>query len=171
MQFPSSASSSSSITASSTICCFKYRTYMNTVSILDKICMWMLQQQNVKHDAIEKKITSTNTNVNASANSGSGVTNAQMSTPTAINAISTAINEIPSVINAIPSTTISDGIHTTMAYEQSEDMHLNWKNLELHIPAKFSAMHPIRTSGYIALNQEQTRVLKLKVEQVTKIRV
>ena len=55
IQFPSSSSSSS------TICCFKYRTYMNTISILDKICMWMLQQQNVKHDAIEKKITTTTT--------------------------------------------------------------------------------------------------------------
>ena len=40
-----------------TICCFKYRTYMNTISIADKLCMWMLQQQNVKRDAIEKKIT------------------------------------------------------------------------------------------------------------------
>jgi hypothetical protein len=45
--------------ASSTLCCFKYRTYMNTVSILDKTCMWMLQQQNVKRDTIEKKITNT----------------------------------------------------------------------------------------------------------------
>lgn len=40
-----------------TICCFKYRTYMNTVSVLDKLCMWLLQQQNVKRDTIEKKIT------------------------------------------------------------------------------------------------------------------
>lgn len=40
-----------------TICCFKYRTYMNTISVLDKICMWFLQQQNVKRDTIEKKIT------------------------------------------------------------------------------------------------------------------
>ena len=53
MQFPALSS------AASTMCCFKYRTYMNTISILDKICMWMLQQQNVKCDAIEKKITST----------------------------------------------------------------------------------------------------------------
>jgi hypothetical protein len=30
---------------------------MNTISIADKLCMWMLQQQNVKRDAIEKKIT------------------------------------------------------------------------------------------------------------------
>jgi hypothetical protein len=48
MQFPPDVS---------TICCFKYRTYMNTISIADKLCMWMLQQQNVKRDAIEKKIT------------------------------------------------------------------------------------------------------------------
>lgn len=40
-----------------TVCCFKYRTYMNTLSVLDKLCMWLLQQQNVKRDAIEKKIT------------------------------------------------------------------------------------------------------------------
>jgi hypothetical protein len=43
--------------ASSTICCFKYRTYMNTVSILNQLGMWLLQQQNVKRDTIEKKIT------------------------------------------------------------------------------------------------------------------
>ena len=49
MQFPD--------VATTTLCCFKYRTYMNTVSILDKLCMWMLQQQNVKRDTIEKKIT------------------------------------------------------------------------------------------------------------------
>jgi hypothetical protein len=47
MQFPET---------STTVCCFKYRTYMNTLSVLDKLCMWLLQQQNVKRDAIEKKI-------------------------------------------------------------------------------------------------------------------
>ena len=46
MQFPETPT---------TICCFKYRTYMNTISILDKLCMWLLQQQNVKRDTIEKK--------------------------------------------------------------------------------------------------------------------
>jgi hypothetical protein len=49
MQFPNDAST--------TICCFKYRTYMNTVSILNQLGMWLLQQQNVKRDTIEKKIT------------------------------------------------------------------------------------------------------------------
>jgi hypothetical protein len=53
MRFPENENSDSS----STICCFKYRTYMNTVSIFDKLCMWLLQQQNVKRDTIEKKIT------------------------------------------------------------------------------------------------------------------
>jgi len=52
MQFPASA-------GLTTICGFKYRTYMNTISILDKLCMWLLQQQNVKRDIIEKKITAT----------------------------------------------------------------------------------------------------------------
>jgi len=54
-----------------TVCCFKYRTYMNTVSILNKLGMWLLQQQNVKRDTIEKKITATTdanaVNVNANA--------------------------------------------------------------------------------------------------------
>jgi len=62
MQFPSG--SGSTLT---TICCFKYRTYMNTVSIIDKLCMWLLQQQNVKRDVIEKKITAT-TNAKATTN-------------------------------------------------------------------------------------------------------
>lgn len=55
MQFPETPS------VLTTVCCFKYRTYMNTVSILDKLCMWLLQQQNVKRDTIEKKITATAT--------------------------------------------------------------------------------------------------------------
>jgi hypothetical protein len=32
---------------------------------MDKLFMWMLQQQNVKRDAIEKKITLTNATTNA----------------------------------------------------------------------------------------------------------
>jgi hypothetical protein len=52
MQFPNN----NNAPASTTVCCFKYRTYMNTVSIMDKLCMWLLQQQNVKRDVIEKKI-------------------------------------------------------------------------------------------------------------------
>jgi hypothetical protein len=52
IQFPEAPSA-----AAATICCFKYRTYMNTISVLDKLCMWLLQQQNVKRDTIEKKIT------------------------------------------------------------------------------------------------------------------
>ena len=51
IKFPNDAS------VPTTICSFKYRTYMNTLSILDKLCMWLLQQQNVKRDTIEKKIT------------------------------------------------------------------------------------------------------------------
>jgi hypothetical protein len=62
MQFPENS------TISTTLCCFKYCTYMNAVSMLDKLCMWLLQQQNVKRDAIEKKIAPAviaNANANA----------------------------------------------------------------------------------------------------------
>jgi hypothetical protein len=52
MQFPNNAT---------TVCCFKYRTYMNTISIMDKLCMWLLQQQNVKRDVIERKIINVTT--------------------------------------------------------------------------------------------------------------
>lgn len=52
MQFPNNAT---------TVCCFKYRTYMNTISIIDKLCMWLLQQQNVKRDVIERKIINVTT--------------------------------------------------------------------------------------------------------------
>ena len=58
IRFPESAA------GLTTVCCFKYRTYMNTVSVLDKLGMWLLQQQNVKRDTIEKKITATNNAVN-----------------------------------------------------------------------------------------------------------
>ena len=63
MQFPNNTS------VSTTVCCFKYRTYMNTISILDKLCMWLLQQQNVTRDVIEKKIINiTTTNNSTTAN-------------------------------------------------------------------------------------------------------
>ena len=57
--------------APATICCFKYRTYMNTISVLDKTCMWFLQQQNVRRDIIEKKITASSA---ASSSSGGSAT-------------------------------------------------------------------------------------------------
>ena len=34
---------------------------MNTISIIDKLCMWLLQQQNVKRDVIERKIINVTT--------------------------------------------------------------------------------------------------------------
>ena len=74
MQFPASAGSTLT-----TICCFKYRTYMNTVSIIDKLCMWLLQQQNVKRDVIEKKITATpNANAKATPNANANTMNASI---------------------------------------------------------------------------------------------
>ena len=36
-------------THDSSVCTFKYRTYMNTVAILPRLCMSFLQKQNVKH--------------------------------------------------------------------------------------------------------------------------
>ena len=38
----------------SSICHFKYRTYMNTISILPQLCMGLLQKQNVKLDIAKK---------------------------------------------------------------------------------------------------------------------
>lgn len=39
---------------SSSICVFKYRTYMNTVAILPEICMNLLQNQNIKRTVLNK---------------------------------------------------------------------------------------------------------------------
>jgi hypothetical protein len=39
-----------------TIACFRYRTYMNNISILPRICMYFFQQQNLLHDGIKNKI-------------------------------------------------------------------------------------------------------------------
>jgi hypothetical protein len=39
----------------SSICCFKYRTYMNTLSILPQLFIYMLQNMNVKHNIIKIK--------------------------------------------------------------------------------------------------------------------
>lgn len=38
----------------SSVSCFYYRTYMNTLAISPEICMNLLQQTNVKHDFLEK---------------------------------------------------------------------------------------------------------------------
>lgn len=38
----------------SSICTFKYRTYMNTIAILPQLCMRMLQGQNVKREIVQK---------------------------------------------------------------------------------------------------------------------
>ena len=59
-----------------TLCCFKYCTYMNAVSILDKLCLWLLQKQNVKRDAIEKKIAPSNATNTTNATSATNTTSA-----------------------------------------------------------------------------------------------
>jgi hypothetical protein len=38
----------------SSVCVFKYRTYMNTVAILPKLCMKTLQRQNTKREIVKK---------------------------------------------------------------------------------------------------------------------
>jgi len=39
-------------TTTTSVCCFKYRTYMNTISILDKLFIHFLQSQNIKRKNI-----------------------------------------------------------------------------------------------------------------------
>ena len=93
MQFPSADLT--------TLCCFKYRTYMNTVSIMDKLCMWMLQQQNVKRDAIEKKITGivTDTPIVNDATNATIVTNATNATNATIVTNATNATNATNTIN------------------------------------------------------------------------
>jgi hypothetical protein len=50
-----------------TVCVFKYRTYMNTIAILPKLCMKTLQRQNTKREIVKKVRFSKNI---ADANSG-----------------------------------------------------------------------------------------------------
>jgi hypothetical protein len=38
----------------SSVCVFKYRTYMNTVAILPRLCMKTLQRQNIKREVVKK---------------------------------------------------------------------------------------------------------------------
>lgn len=40
--------------ADSSVCTFKYRTYMNTIAILPRLCMSFLQKQNVKHKVAQE---------------------------------------------------------------------------------------------------------------------
>ncbi len=61
----------------STICSFKYRTYMNFVSILPEIFVNILQQQNVKRQLVKKKMDinyGTGTGIGSGIGSGSGST-------------------------------------------------------------------------------------------------
>jgi len=39
-----------------TIACFRYRTYMNNISILPRFCMYVFQQQNLLQDGVKNKI-------------------------------------------------------------------------------------------------------------------
>ena len=41
--------------SNTSICCFKYRTYMNTVAITPQLCLSLLQQQNTKREIVKKK--------------------------------------------------------------------------------------------------------------------
>jgi hypothetical protein len=50
-----------------TVCTFKYRTYMNTIAILPKLCMKTLQRQNTKREIVKKVRFSKNI---ADSNSG-----------------------------------------------------------------------------------------------------
>jgi hypothetical protein len=43
------------ITAETSVCSFKYRTHMNTISIAPQLCMNLLQNMNTKRDTLEKR--------------------------------------------------------------------------------------------------------------------
>jgi hypothetical protein len=49
------------------VCVFKYRTYMNTVAILPKLCMKTLQRQNTKREIVKKVRFSKNLAADADA--------------------------------------------------------------------------------------------------------
>ena len=66
------------------VCVFKYRTYMNTVAILPKLCMKTLQRQNTKREIVKKvrfnkKLTTTSNATNAT--NTTNATNATNSKP------------------------------------------------------------------------------------------
>ena len=75
-----------SFSESTSLCVFKYRTYMNNIAISNHLVVHLLQNQNVKRDSVKKKDinemitnntdnnnTNTNTDVNTSANSNVNV--------------------------------------------------------------------------------------------------
>jgi len=51
------------IEPSTSVCVFKYRTYMNTISILPKLCIKTLQRQNTKREIVKKVRFSNNRTV------------------------------------------------------------------------------------------------------------
>jgi hypothetical protein len=68
------------------ICSFKYRTYMNTISIMPQLVMGTLQNMNTKHDTLEKRVIAKNqlqgktrSSIGSSANHN---TNTNTNTPT-----------------------------------------------------------------------------------------
>ena len=95
-----------------TVCCFKYHTYMSTISVLDKLGMWLLQQQNVKRDTIEKKITGSTTHATTIATTA---TTANTIATTATTATTANTNTIATPTHTTTANTIATPTHTTTA--------------------------------------------------------
>lgn len=70
------------------ICSFKYRTYMNTISIMPQLVMSTLQNMNTKHDTLEKRVIAKNQLQGKTRSSIGSSTNHHTNTPTS-NAAST----------------------------------------------------------------------------------
>ena len=126
----------------SSVCVFKYRTYMNTVAILPKLCMKTLQRQNTKREIVKKvrfsKHANTNANANANANALKPVktkeTNANTKNVCAIgnnyNSHSTRLNSdpVPANLAVVPVTLSSSNLillatETTETTETTELIH------------------------------------------------
>ena len=124
------------------VCVFKYRTYMNTVAILPKLCMKTLQRQNTKREIVKKvrfsKHANTNANANANANALKPVktkeTNANTKNVCAIgnnyNSHSTRLNSdpVPANLAVVPVTLSSSNLillatETTETTETTELIH------------------------------------------------
>lgn len=66
----------------SSVCVFKYRTYMNTVAILPKLCMKTLQRQNTKREIVKKVRFQKNEVVKGMVEKEKGSTSTIIMTPT-----------------------------------------------------------------------------------------
>ena len=104
--------------ADTTVCTFKYKTYMNTVAILPHLIMKLLQRQNVKHEHMKKMQAPLVATVANAAAANAAAANAALANAAAANA-------------AAANAALANGLTTTLLAPAPEEPSPEKNNLPL----------------------------------------